>query len=67
MELFDLKRELGEQVTRIQKDTDISLGELSSEIFGDENKLIEVFDSFDLIHHLENELARRCLNDFKFR
>ena len=67
MEIFELKNQLAKQVTQIQKETDISLGDLSKEIFEDENKLIEVFDSFDLIYRLENELARRCPLDFKFR
>lgn len=67
MEIFELKNQLAKQVTQIQKETNISLGDLSMEIFEDENKLIEVFDSFDLIYRLENELARRCPLDFKFR
>ena len=67
MEIYELKNYLGELVTQIQKESDISLGELSREIFEDEDTLVEVFDSFDLIHRLDNELARRCPVDFKFR
>lgn len=66
MDIFELKREMGKQVTQIQRESDISLFELSAEIFEDENMLIEVFDSFDQIYKLSNELSKRCLNDFEF-
>lgn len=65
VDIYELKRFLGEEVTQIQKETGISLFELSNEIFNDENKLLEVFDAFDTIHHLDNELARRCVHDIE--
>lgn len=63
VDIYELKRFMGEEVTKIQKESDITLGELSMEIFGDEDELVKVFDSFETIHYLDNELARRCPND----
>ena len=63
VDIYELKNLLGEEVTQIQKETGISLPELSKEIFDNEDELITVFDSFDRIHALDNELGRRCLRD----
>lgn len=62
---YELKGFMAEEVTKLQKDTDISLGQLSKEIFGDEEKLLKVFKSFDDIWRLDNELARRIVNGFE--
>ena len=63
VDIYELKRFLGEEVTKVQKETGISLFDLSEEIFGDKDKLVEVFDAMEDIHVLDNELGRRCLRD----
>lgn len=67
VDIFELKNYLGEQITALQKATDISLYDLSTEIFGDDTKLFKVFDSFDEIHKLDNALAERNGNDFNIQ
>ena len=64
VDIYELKTYLGEQVTAIQKASDISLYDLSEEIFGDREKLFKVFDMCEEIHRLDNALAERSGNDF---
>jgi len=60
---YELKNFIGESITKVQKKENISLFDLSLEIFGEKNKLIDVMDSFDLIWKLDNEIARRLIDD----
>ena len=64
VDIYELKNDLGERVTAIQKATGISLYDLSEEIFQDREKLFKVFDMCDTIYQLDNALAERSGNDF---